>query len=245
MTFQLRAEYILDVTGAGATAQSDTDWYEVWRRSKEADIVQDEIEKIHADGRSHPAVEATYKSEFATTWPYQVAVLFGRDCQAHWRDATYIMAKIALNISSGLLIGFTFFKAKDSIQGSQNKIFAIFMATIIGVPSVNQLQVPFIQMRNVYEVRERPSRMYSWTALVTSQILADISWNILGSSLFYLCWYWTVAFPTSRGGYTYLMLGIMFPIYYTTIGQAVAAMSPDPEIAGLLFGFFFSFVITL
>ena len=241
----VRAEYILDVTGAGATAQMDTDWHDVWKQSDEARNVQDEIEKIHADGRKKPAVQATYKSEFATSWPYQVSILFARDCQAHWRDPTYLVAKVALNITAGLLIGFTFFKAKDSIQGSQNKLFAIFMATIIAVPSTNQLQVPFIDMRNVYEVRERPSRMYSWTALVTSQILADIPWNILGSSLFYLCWYWTVGFPTSRGGYTYLMLGIMFPIYYTTIGQSVAAMSPDAEIAGLLFGFFFSFVITL
>ncbi|KAH8101733.1 pleiotropic drug resistance ABC transporter [Cristinia sonorae] len=238
------AEYILDVTGAGATAQTDYDWHDVWKNSKEAHLLQEEIDKIHADGRSQPPVQATYQSEFATSWPYQVATLFARDCQAHWRDPTYLIAKVALNISSGLLIGFTFFKAKDSIQGSQNKLFAIFMATIIAVPSTNQLQVPFIAMRNVYELRERPSRMYSWSALVTSQIIADIPWNILGSSLFFLCWYWTVGFPSSRGGYTYLMLGVMFPIYYTTIGQSVAAMSPNAEIAGLLFGFFFSFVIT-
>jgi ATP-binding cassette, subfamily G (WHITE), member 2, SNQ2 len=49
----------------------------------------------------------------------------------------------------------------------------------------------------------------------------------------------------SRAGFTYLMFGVLFPIYYTTIGQAVAAMAPNAEIAALLFSFFFSFVITL
>lgn len=93
------------------------------------------------------------------------------------------------------------------------------MALIISVPSANQLQVPFLHMREVYEIRERPSRMYSWTALLTSQILAAIPWSILGSSLFFLCWYWTVGFPTDRGGFTYLMLSVINPIYYTTIGQ--------------------------
>jgi hypothetical protein len=39
------------------------------------------------------------------------------------------------------------------------------------VPLSNQLQVPFINMRNIYEIREHPSRMYSWTALVTSQMV--------------------------------------------------------------------------
>ena len=119
------------------------------------------------------------------------------------------------------------------------------MSTIISVPLAYQLQVSFIDMRNIFEVRERHSRMYSWTALVTSQILVEIPWNILGSSLYFLCWYWTVGFDNSRAGYTYLMLGLVFPFYYTTIGFAVAAMAPNAEIANILFSLIFSFVLTL
>ena len=214
-----RAEYILTVIGAGATATTEFDWYEKWKNSKQASSLQQELERIHTEGRSRGAVGATYKSDFATPWTYQVAQLLQRDFQAHWRDPTYLLAKLALNIVAGLFIGFTFFKSKDTLQGSQDKLFAIFMGTIVSVPLANQLQVPFIDMRTVYEIRERPSRMYSWTALITSQILAEVPWNMLGSTLFFVCWYWTVAFPTSRGGYTWLLLSIVNPIYYTTIGQ--------------------------
>lgn len=115
----------------------------------------------------------------------------------------------------------------------------------MSVPLANQLQVPFINMRNVYEIRERPSRMYSWTALLASQILVEIPWNILGSSLFFVCWYWTVGFPTDRAGYSYLQMAVIFPLYYTTVGQGIAAMSPNVEIAAILFSFLFSFVLTL
>jgi ATP-binding cassette, subfamily G (WHITE), member 2, SNQ2 len=87
------------------------------------------------------------------------------------------------------------------------------------VPLANQLQVPYIAMRSIYEIRERPSRMYSWTSLVTSQILIELPWNIIGSSIFFLCWYWTVGFDSSRAGYTYLMYSVVFPLYYSTIGQ--------------------------
>jgi len=175
---------------------------------------------------------------------YQIFELTKRNTQSHWRDATYLIAKMALNIVGGLFIGFTFFKANDSLQGTQNKLFAVFMATIVSVPLVNQLQVPFLKMRSVYEIRERPSRMYSWISLVTSQILVELPWNMLGSSLFYFCWYWSVGFPSSRAGYTYLMFGVILPLYYTTIGLAVAAMAPNAEIAALLFSFLFSFVLT-
>jgi ATP-binding cassette, subfamily G (WHITE), member 2, SNQ2 len=74
-------------------------------------------------------------------------------------------------------------------------------------------------MRMIFEIRERPSRMYSWTALLSSQILVAIPWNILGSTTFFLCWYWTVGFESSRAGYSYLMLGVVFPAYFTTTGQ--------------------------
>ena len=119
------------------------------------------------------------------------------------------------------------------------------MGTIVSVPLANQLQVPFIAVRDIYEIRERPSRMYSWTALITSQILVEVPWNILGSSLFFLCWYWTVGFPTDRAGFTYFMTGVWFPLYCTTIGQAVVAMASNVEIGALLFSLLFSFVLTL
>jgi ATP-binding cassette, subfamily G (WHITE), member 2, SNQ2 len=119
------------------------------------------------------------------------------------------------------------------------------MSTINAVALANQIQVPFISTRVIYEIRERPSRMYSWTALITAQIIGEIPFNIIGSSMYFLVWYWTVGLPTDRAGFTYFMLGVVFPLYYVTIGQAVAAMAPNAEIAALLFSFLFSFVLML
>lgn len=240
-----RAEYILDVIGAGATATTDIEWYEEWKNSQDAQTVNKELEQVNAEGRTRPPVQAAITGAYPTRWGYQLSTLLYRDFQFRWRDPSYMMAKIGVNIAAGLLIGFTFFKAKDSIQGTQNKLFAIFMSTILSVPLSNQLQVPFLDSRSLYEIRERHSSMYSWTAFLTSQILVEIPWNILGSTLYFLCWYWTVGFPSDRGGFTYLMLGIAFPLYYITIGQAVAAMCPSAEIAALVFSFLFSFVLSL
>jgi ATP-binding cassette subfamily G (WHITE) protein 2 (SNQ2) len=155
-----------------------------------------------------------------------------------------LLAKLALNVVAGLFVGFTFFKAKDSIQGTQNKIFSVFMSLVLGPPLANQIQGVFFNTRSVYEIRERPSRMYSWTALITAQILGELPLNIVGSSIYFVIWYWLVGYPSSRAGYSYLMLGIMFPLYLTTFALWVAAMSPNPAIAAQLFGFFFGFVVT-
>ena len=122
---------MLDVIGAGATATTAQDWYGIWQTSPEASVTQDQIDAIHTEGRSRPAVETALHSEFATPWFVQVKELFVREAQAYWRDPTYLMAKFALNIIAGLFVGFTFYKSKDTQQGTQNKLFAIFMITII------------------------------------------------------------------------------------------------------------------
>ncbi|KAF8149941.1 pleiotropic drug resistance ABC transporter [Crassisporium funariophilum] len=238
------AEFMLDVIGAGATATSDRDWHAIWKNSLEAQKTQQDLDAIHKEGRSRPPVAATFRSEFATPWRHQLKELVFRDSRAHWRNPTYLMAKVVLNIFAGLFIGFTFYKSKNSQQGTQNQLFAVYMATVLSAPLSNQLQVPFLNARKTYEIRERPSRIYSWTAWVTSQYLAEIPWNILGSSIFFLCWFWTVGFDNSRAGYTYLMYCVIFPSYYTSLAMAVAAMAPSAEIAALLFSVLFSFILT-
>ncbi|TDL16644.1 hypothetical protein BD410DRAFT_795131 [Rickenella mellea] len=238
------AEWMLGVIGAGATAKSSIDWYDVWTKSEEAESVQREIDRIHDERKKLPPIRATQDTEFATPWVYQLRTLTQRAFSCYWRNPTYLLAKLMLNIVIGLLMGFTFYKSKDTIQGTQNKLFAIFMATIMSIPMSQLLQAVFIDYRNIYELRERASRTYSWSAMLTSQLLVELPWNLLGSSLFFFCWYWTVGFAGDRAGYTYLLYGVIFPIYYTTIAQAVAAMTPNAVIASILFSTLFSFVTT-
>ena len=113
---------MLDVIGAGATASSVQNWYEIWKKSPESVRVQEELHEI-THGNSGTAISTELHSEFATTWFYQMWELLKRNAEAHWRDPSYLVAKLTLNAIGGLFIGFTFFKSKDSQQGTQNKLF--------------------------------------------------------------------------------------------------------------------------
>jgi ATP-binding cassette subfamily G (WHITE) protein 2 (SNQ2) len=238
------AEFMLDVIGAGATAKAEQNWSDVWARSPEAELSRAEISDIVEQARSRGAVSTTIHSEFATPWLYQLKELAVRDMVSHWRDPTYLLAKMSLNIVSGLFIGFTFFNSKDTIAGSQNKLFSVYISTMMIVPLANQLMLNFLTTRNVYEIRERPSRMYSWTALITAQILVAIPWNVIGSIIYFFIWYWTTGLDTDRAPFTLLMYIVIFPFYYTTVTMAVAAMSPSMEVAAITFSFLFAFIFT-
>ena len=236
---------MLDVIGAGATATSTIDWHNVWKKSPEATANAVEIRRIHDDGRNRPAVQTTLHAEYSASWIHQTIVVTKRSAAAIWRDPTYVTAKLVLNICAGLFIGFTFWKSPSTLQGIQNKLFSIFVVLILSVPGAQQLQIPFIASRTIYEIRERPSKMFSWSAWVTAQLLVELPWNMMGGIVLFFCWYWTVGYPTDRAGYTFLMMSVLMPFYYTTVGQAIAAIAPSVEIAALLFTSMFTFVLIL
>ena len=236
---------MLDVIGAGATATSTIDWHGVWKRSPEAIATALEVQQIHNEGRSRPAVGTKLHAEYSTPWIHQTFIVARRSAAAVWRDPTYVAAKLMMNIAAGLFIGFTFWKSPSTMQGVQNKLFSIFVILILSVPGAQQLQIPFLASRSIYEIRERPSKMYSWSAWVTAQILVELPWNMFSGVLLFFCWYWTVGYPTERAGYTFLILMVLTPFYYTTVGQAVAAAAPTVDIAALLFTTAFSLVLIL
>ncbi|KAF8556427.1 hypothetical protein OG21DRAFT_1521099 [Imleria badia] len=248
------AEYMLDVTGAGATATCTTDWHQVWKDCPEAAKLDLEIERIYQEGRSCPVVSIETHSEFASSWMQQLALLTHRGFVCNWRNPVYIYPKPVVCVAAGLVVGFTFFGATNSLWGCWDKLAreklanipwtqSVFVAIAICVPLAQQLQNKLIKSRTVYEVRERPARMYTWSAFLVSEMLIEIPWNMLGSSLVFFCWYWTSDFGSSRAGFSYLFYCVVYPLYYTTFALATVVISPNGVIASTLFSVLFSFMV--
>jgi ATP-binding cassette subfamily G (WHITE) protein 2 (SNQ2) len=158
-SFLLRAEFILDVIGAGATASSTLDWEAIWRNSSESAKAREELDRIHAEGRSRGAVKATFTAKYASTWIMQATSLLRRDFRFRWRDVcfppffglrfllilelqpTYLLAKLVLNIVAGLFIGVKSIIVLDSIFLTSFQ-FTFFQAKTTQQGTQNQLFVP-------------------------------------------------------------------------------------------------------
>ena len=87
--------------------------------------------------------------------------------------------------------------------------------------------------------------MYSWTALLTSIFFVELPWNFFGSVMLFFTWYWTAGFPGSRAPYSFLIMDVVFPLYYTSFAMGITAVSGTAEIAALLTSSLFSFVVML
>ena len=130
------------------------------------------------------------------------------------------------------------------LVGMQNRLFSIFLTLVISPPLIQQLQPRFLNFRNIFSIRENPSKIYSWPVFVVAAFIVEIPWSLLFGTLYYFCWYWGVGFPrgTPVASYVWLML-MAFEVFYVSFGQMLAAVSPNAMFASLLVPASFSFVL--
>jgi ATP-binding cassette subfamily G (WHITE) protein 2 (PDR) len=222
------AEWMLEVVGAAPGSHAKQDYFEVWRNSTEYQGVQNEINRMEIELAKLPRdedPEAKYKYA-APIWKQYLLVTW-RTIVQDWRSPGYIYSKLFLAISSALFNGFSFFKATNNLQGLQNQMFAIFMYFIPFNTLVQQMLPVFVKQRDIYEVREAPSRTFSWFAFITAQISSEIPYMTVVGTISFFCWYYPVglyrnAEPTDavnqRGVLMWMYLTGFF-VYTSTMGQ--------------------------
>lgn len=242
------AEWMLEVVGAAPGSHAAQDYFEVWRNSEEFAAVHKELEYMETELLKVPAEETPGdESSYAAPFWTQYFFVTQRALQQYWRLPGYIYSKIFLVGSSALFNGFSFFKAGTSLQGLQNQMFSIFMFFIPLNTLIQQMLPYYVKQREVYEVREAPSRTFSWAAFITAQITAEVPFQVGIGTIAFFCWYYPLglyenAVPSGtvheRGGLMYLLITSFF-VYASTLGQVAGSFNESAEnaanLANLLF----------
>jgi ATP-binding cassette subfamily G (WHITE) protein 2 (PDR) len=245
------AEWMLEVIGDAPGHHTDQDWFDIWRNSPEYTEVKRELCRLkEVESKtinSTSGDKATYR-EFAAPFWAQMWEVQKRVFQQYWRTPSYIYSKVALCVTSSLFIGFTFFDAPLTQQGLQKQMFAIFMLLSIFGQLVQQIMPHFVTQRDLYEVRERPAKTYSWKAFMLSNILVELPYQTLMAVIMYCCWYYPTgmyrnAIPTNtvheRGALMFLLI-LTLLILISTFAHMIIAAAKDAEAGGNLSNMMFS-----
>lgn len=240
------AEWMLEAIGAAPGSSTDVDWHQAWRDSPEYQDVQDELHRLKEGGLTRvKTTEASNPAsfrEFASPLWDQLLIVTRRVFQQYWRTPSYIYSKFILCCSVALFIGLVFLDAPLSIQGMQNQMFAIFNILSIFGQLVQQQMPHFVTQRSLYEVRERPSKTYSWKIFMLSQVITEIPWNSLMSVFMFVCVYYPVglnknaeaAGQTAERGALMWLLFWQFLIFTCTFAHACIAITDTAEAGGNL-----------
>ncbi|KAF2270502.1 ABC-2 type transporter [Lojkania enalia] len=228
------AEYMLEVVNNGTNDQGK-DWHTVWKGSELRRSIEQEIDRIHGEKQNEEVAgqnETGAQSEFAMPFTIQLFEVTHRVFQQYWRMPSYIFAKFMLGMAAGLFIGFTFYDANSTQAGMQNVIFAVFMLTTIFSSIVQQIQPLFITQRSLYEVRERPSKAYSWKAFMIANIIVEVPYQIVTGLIIWACFYYpVVGIQSSERQVLIMLLCIQLFIYASSFAQMCIAALPDAQTA--------------
>ncbi|KAJ5961268.1 CDR ABC transporter [Penicillium vulpinum] len=245
------AEWMLEVIGAAPGTHSEIDWPAVWRESDERKAVKQHLADLKNNLSLKPvATNDTNQAafyEFAAPFSVQLYECLIRVFSQYWRTPIYIYSKMALCVLTSLFVGFSFFHAQNSMQGLQNQMFSVFMLMTVFGNLVQQIMPHFVTQRGLYEVRERPSKAYSWQAFMYANIIVELPWNALMSVLIYLCWYYPIGLERNasngdlheRGALMWLLI-LTFMIFTCTFAHMMIAGIELAETGGNLANLLFS-----
>jgi ATP-binding cassette subfamily G (WHITE) protein 2 (SNQ2) len=123
----------------------------------------------------------------------------------------------------------------SSVGDQQEVLFAMFNFIFVAPGVINQLQPLFIERRDIYEVREKKSKMYHWAPFVTGLIVSEMPYLVICRVLYFLCFYYTVGFPSdsNKAGAVFFVM-LIYEFIYTGIGQFIAAPAPNATFASLI-----------
>lgn len=131
-------------------------------------------------------------------------------------------------------------------------MFAIFMLLTIFPNMVQQMMPHFVTQRALYEVRERPSKAYSWKAFMVASIFTELPWNVVLAVPVFFSWYYPIglyhnAEPTDavleRSGVMFAFI-LIFLMFTSTFSSMMIAGIDQAETASNIGQFMFSLCLT-
>ncbi|CAK9439978.1 uncharacterized protein LODBEIA_P40780 [Lodderomyces beijingensis] len=244
------AEYILEAIGAGATASTNSNWFDIWSNSPEKAATDKRRDELIEELRNKPTQlsqqeEAELSQKYATPYWHQFRWVCNRGALEFFRDPDYVMAKLFLMTISGLFIGFTFYGLKHTRTGMQNGMFCAFLTVVVSAPVINQIQEKAIAGRDLFEVREKLSNTYHWSLMIISQILNEMPYLLIGGGFMFASLYFPtkVDITASHSGMFYFTQGIFLQGFAVSFGLMVLYIAPDLESAAVLVSFLYTFIV--
>ncbi|KAJ5538238.1 hypothetical protein N7494_007717 [Penicillium frequentans] len=226
------AEFMIDVVSGHVLP--GIEWHQNWLESPQHKKMAAYLDSLVADAAAKPPGFDDDNNEFATALWTQTKLVTTRMSISLYRNTPYVNNKFILHIILGLFNGFTFWNIGDTVGDLQLRLFAIYNVLFISPGVITQLQPLFIERREIYDAREKKSRIYSWKAFVTGLIVSEFPYLCICGVLYFACFYYTAGFPkaSTRSGGTFFVIWL-YEFIYTGLGQAIAAYAPNATFAAL------------
>ncbi|KAJ3100384.1 hypothetical protein HDU97_002259 [Phlyctochytrium planicorne] len=233
------AEYILECIGAGTAKTSNPmDWSATWNKSPESQhelsIIKEARGHAESYATANPAelAEADRKLTHDTlSGVERTNLVMKRMFKSFYRSPEYNLGRIGFQISAGLIIGLSFFQVAQTPAGAQNRVFALFMTSVLGVVLINLALPVFISQRE-FASREVTSGTYKPISFGLAMTTVEVPFTLLAASAFFFVFYWAVGLgQQSEQVLCFYVSLCTFTLWAVSFGQMMASLAPNLQIA--------------
>ncbi|KAF9596998.1 hypothetical protein IFM89_014712, partial [Coptis chinensis] len=237
------ATWMLEVTASSVEAQLDVDFADIYIDSDLHQRNQEFIKKlsIPAPGYQDLYFPTKYSQNFRT----QCMACFWKQHWSYWRNPRYNVIRFLMTIIIGSLFGLIFWSKGDQTSKQQdllNLLGAMYAAVIfLGATTAASVQSVVTIERTVF-YRERAAGLYSAFPYAVAQVAIEMVYVAVQSFIYSFLLYSMIGFQwkASKFFLFYYFIYMCFT-YFALFGMMVVAVTPGPQIAGILMSFFLTF----
>ncbi|KAM1255654.1 hypothetical protein ACFX1Q_029901 [Malus domestica] len=237
------ATWMLDVSSAAVEAQNDVDFAEIFANS---DLYRRNQELIKELSTPQPgSKDLHFPTQFSQSFLTQCKACFWKQHWSYWRNSQYNAIRFFMTISVGVIFGIIFWnkgKKMDTQQDIMNLLGAGYAAVLfLGAGNASAVQSVVAVERTVF-YRERAAGMYSELPYAFSQVAIETLYVLIQTFAYSVILYGMIGFDWKVDKFLYFYYFIfMCFTYFSMYGMMAVALTPGPQIAAIVMGFFMSF----
>ncbi|KAL4204868.1 hypothetical protein AMTRI_Chr01g134350 [Amborella trichopoda] len=234
------ATWMLEATSEAQEDILGVSFAEVYKNS---DFYRKNKEMIEALSSPPPGSEDLYfPTQYSQSFLTQCLACLWKQHWSYWRNPSYTAMKFIFTFFITLLIGTMLWDlgSKGNVfcrANSQDLFNAMgsMYASVLFIGSNNAYSVqPVVSVERLVFYRERAAGMYSALPYAIAQIIIEIPYILVQALLYGVIVYAMIAFEWTTAKF----FSYMFFMYFTYFGMMTIAMTPDNNIASVVFGAF-------
>ncbi|PIA39226.1 hypothetical protein AQUCO_02700421v1 [Aquilegia coerulea] len=237
------ATWMLEVTAASIEAQLDVDFAQIYADSDLYERNQELIRKLSIPAPGYQ--DLYFPTKYSQKLISQCLACFWKQHWSYWRNPRYNAIRFFMTILIGTLFGLIFWGKGDQTGKQQdllNLLGAMYAAVVfLGATTAASVQSVISIERTVF-YRERAAGMYSALPYACAQVAIEVVYVTVQSFIYSTLLYSMIGFHWTVGKF-FLFYYFMFMCftYFALYGMMVVALTPSPQIAGILMSFFLTF----
>ncbi|ERN20480.1 hypothetical protein AMTR_s00068p00162220 [Amborella trichopoda] len=239
------ATWMLEATSEAQEDILGVSFAEVYKNS---DFYRKNKEMIEALSSPPPGSEDLYfPTQYSQSFLTQCLACLWKQHWSYWRNPSYTAMKFIFTFFITLLIGTMLWDLgskgvkiplKDGLSANPQDLFnamGSMYASVLFIGSNNAYSVqPVVSVERLVFYRERAAGMYSALPYAIAQIIIEIPYILVQALLYGVIVYAMIAFEWTTAKF----FSYMFFMYFTYFGMMTIAMTPDNNIASVVFGAF-------